>query len=36
MALELGDQLAELDVNPLMVLGRGQGAVALDALAVCR
>ncbi|MEV2250994.1 acetate--CoA ligase family protein [Streptomyces sp. NPDC050147] len=36
MALELGDELAELDINPLMVLGRGQGAVALDALAVCR
>ncbi|BCL21176.1 acetate--CoA ligase family protein [Streptomyces tuirus] len=36
MALELGDRLAELDVNPLMVLPRGQGAVALDALAVCR
>ncbi|MFK4596434.1 acetate--CoA ligase family protein [Streptomyces pristinaespiralis] len=36
MALELGGQLAELDVNPLMVLPRGQGAVALDALAVCR
>lgn len=36
MALELGDQLAELDVNPLMVLPRGQGAVALDALAICR
>ncbi|MEU0369800.1 acetate--CoA ligase family protein [Streptomyces sp. NPDC006283] len=36
MALELGDQLSELDVNPLMVLPRGQGAVALDALAVCR
>ncbi|GAA2319723.1 acetate--CoA ligase family protein [Streptomyces hawaiiensis] len=36
MALELGDQLAELDVNPLMVLPQGQGAVALDALAVCR
>lgn len=35
MALELGDQLAELDINPLMVLPRGQGAVALDALAVC-
>jgi acyl-CoA synthetase (NDP forming) len=35
-ALELGDDLAELDVNPLMVLPRGQGAVALDALAVCR
>ncbi|MFH8614896.1 acetate--CoA ligase family protein [Streptomyces sp. NPDC017979] len=36
MALELGDELVELDVNPLMVLPRGQGAVALDALAVCR
>lgn len=36
MALELGDDIAELDINPLMVLPRGQGAVALDALAVCR
>ncbi|MGW7212227.1 acetate--CoA ligase family protein [Streptomyces collinus] len=36
MALELGGQLAELDINPLMVLPQGQGAVALDALAVCR
>ncbi|MGW3149906.1 acetate--CoA ligase family protein [Streptomyces sp. NPDC001177] len=36
MALELGGELAELDINPLMVLDRGQGAVALDALAVCR
>ncbi|MER6912388.1 acetate--CoA ligase family protein [Streptomyces sp. NPDC000594] len=36
MALELDGELAELDVNPLVVLERGQGAVALDALAVCR
>ncbi|MFB7464054.1 acetate--CoA ligase family protein [Streptomyces sp. NPDC056224] len=36
MALELGGQLSELDINPLMVLPRGQGAVALDALAICR
>jgi acyl-CoA synthetase (NDP forming) len=36
MALELGEHLAELDINPLMVLPRGQGAVALDALVVCR
>ncbi|MBQ1089008.1 acetate--CoA ligase family protein [Streptomyces sp. B93] len=36
MALELGDDLAELDINPLVVLPRGQGAVALDALAVCQ
>ncbi|MEV7545227.1 acetate--CoA ligase family protein [Streptomyces sp. NPDC089915] len=35
MALELGDELSELDINPLMVLPRGQGAVALDALAIC-
>ncbi|MFI9720468.1 acetate--CoA ligase family protein [Streptomyces sp. NPDC052396] len=35
MALDLGDALAELDVNPLVVLERGQGAVALDALAYC-
>ena len=36
MALELGEDLAELDINPLMVLERGKGVVALDALAVCR
>ncbi|WP_405742777.1 acetate--CoA ligase family protein [Streptomyces sp. NBC_01525] len=36
MALELDGDLAELDINPLVVLPRGQGAVALDALAVCR
>jgi len=36
MALELGDDLAELDINPLMVLERGKGVVALDAFAVCR
>ncbi|MEV6017609.1 acetate--CoA ligase family protein [Streptomyces sp. NPDC051997] len=36
MALELGDGISELDINPLMVLPRGQGAVALDALVMCR
>ncbi|WP_328554925.1 acetate--CoA ligase family protein [Streptomyces sp. NBC_00358] len=36
MALELGDEISELDINPLMVLPRGQGAVALDALVLCR
>ncbi|MFI5973157.1 acetate--CoA ligase family protein [Streptomyces sp. NPDC051452] len=36
MALELGDHIDELDINPLMVLPHGQGAVALDALVVCR
>ncbi|MEG3627343.1 acetate--CoA ligase family protein [Streptomyces poriticola] len=35
MALELEGDLAELDINPLMVLPQGQGAVALDVLAVC-
>ncbi|MBO8192954.1 acetate--CoA ligase family protein [Streptomyces oryzae] len=33
---ESGGGLAELDINPLVVLPRGHGAVALDALAVCR
>jgi hypothetical protein len=28
------DRLIELDVNPLLVLPRGQGAVAVDALVV--
>ncbi|AOR33704.1 pimeloyl-CoA synthetase [Streptomyces fodineus] len=36
MALELGESISELDINPLMVLPRGQGAVALDALVVCK
>ncbi|MFI7099907.1 acetate--CoA ligase family protein [Streptomyces sp. NPDC050161] len=35
MALELDGRLAELDINPLVLLPSGQGAVALDALAVC-
>jgi len=30
----LGDRLLELDVNPLLVLPAGQGAVAVDALIV--
>ena len=32
LALEVGDRIAELDVNPLIVLPDGQGAVAVDAL----
>ncbi|MDT9682143.1 acetate--CoA ligase family protein [Streptomyces sp. TRM76323] len=36
IALELGGDLAELDVEPLVVRERGQGAVALGARAVCR
>ena len=34
LAIELGDTLEELDINPLAVLPRGQGVKALDALAV--
>ncbi len=33
LAAELGPRLLELDVNPLMVMRRGEGAVALDARA---
>jgi acetyltransferase len=32
LAIDLGDDLAELDVNPLFVMGKGQGVVAADAL----
>ena len=32
LASSLGDQLAGLDINPLIVLPRGQGVVAVDAL----
>src|SRR5262245_35494972 len=31
LALEVGDDLTELDVNPLMVLPKGEGVVAVDA-----
>ena len=34
LALELGDEIEELDINPLMVLPRGKGVVAVDALVV--
>lgn len=34
LALDLEDRVAELDVNPLMVLPRGRGVVAVDALIV--
>ena len=34
MAVHLKEQLAELDINPLMVLPAGQGVKAVDALAV--
>lgn len=34
LAVELGDQITELDINPLMVYAAGEGAVAADALVV--
>jgi acetate---CoA ligase (ADP-forming) len=34
LALEVGDEIAELDVNPLMILPKGQGVVAVDALVI--
>jgi acyl-CoA synthetase (NDP forming) len=32
LAINLGDQLRGLDINPLIVLPKGQGAVAVDAV----
>ncbi len=34
LALDLSDTVAELDINPLVVRPKGQGAVALDALVI--
>jgi hypothetical protein len=34
LAASLGDRLVELDINPLMVRRRGDGAIAVDARAV--
>jgi succinyl-CoA synthetase beta subunit len=34
LALDLADDVAELDINPLVV--RPKGVVALDALVVCK
>jgi succinyl-CoA synthetase beta subunit len=34
LALDLGPRLQSLDVNPLFVMGRGEGALAADALLV--
>ncbi|MEX1006477.1 MAG: acetate--CoA ligase family protein [Acidimicrobiia bacterium] len=34
LALEVGDDIAELDVNPLMVMPKGAGVVAVDALII--
>jgi acetyltransferase len=36
LAYDLCDEIAELDLNPVMVLPKGQGAFAVDALAVMR
>ena len=36
LAMHLEGQLAELDINPLIVLPSGQGVKALDALVVFR
>ena len=36
LALDLGDRLESLDVNPFVALPRGHGALALDALVVLR
>jgi acetate---CoA ligase (ADP-forming) len=36
LAMHLQGRLAELDINPLMVLPAGQGVRALDALIVFR
>jgi len=32
LAVSLGDQLAGLDINPLIVLPKGQGVIAVDAV----
>jgi hypothetical protein len=32
----VGDDIGELDVNPLMVLPEGLGVIAVDALVVAR
>ena len=34
LAYDLRDELEELDLNPVLVLAEGQGAVAVDALMV--
>jgi hypothetical protein len=36
LAYDLRDDIAELDLNPVMVLPKGQGAFVVDALLVAR
>jgi hypothetical protein len=35
LAYDLRDEIAELDLNPVIVLPKNQGAFAVDALVVC-
>jgi acetate---CoA ligase (ADP-forming) len=36
LAYDLGNDIAEMDLNPVVVLPEGQGALAVDALVVIR
>jgi succinyl-CoA synthetase beta subunit len=36
LAVQLDGQVAELDINPLLVLPAGRGVKAVDALVVCK
>jgi acyl-CoA synthetase (NDP forming) len=36
LAFDLGDRISELDLNPVMVMPKGEGAFAVDALLVAR
>ena len=36
LAYDLRDEIAELDLNPVIILPKGQGAFAVDALVVMR
>ncbi|MDB5533111.1 MAG: CoA-binding protein, partial [Hyphomicrobiales bacterium] len=36
IAVDLGDSLQSIDINPFVVMPKGQGATALDALVVLR
>jgi acetate---CoA ligase (ADP-forming) len=36
LAADLGDVIAEIDINPLMVMGSGEGVIAADALVILR
>ena len=36
LARDLGDQVESIDINPLVAMPAGEGAIALDALVVLR